>query len=112
MNMIVSKEITDDQQLRAQVARATQVLEEIAGRTAEPVTVNWSRHNERGFHFIHLELSDSTGANAATLFSGPAELNQESYLRARLYRIWGDLLQDRSHKQLNQLSGSADVSRP
>ena|SRR6266851_23128 len=112
MDKVISKDISDNQQLRSQVDRATELLGQIAGHGAKSVTIKWSKLEKDASHFIQLEVSDSTGANATTLFGGPAELTNESYLRARLYRIWGDLLQDRSHKQLIQLSGSADVSVP
>ena len=53
-----------------------------------------------------LTLSDSTGARAETQFAGN-ELANEERVWGRLYKVWGDVLEVRSHRQLEALLGSA-----
>ncbi len=53
---------------------------------------------------MRLALTDFTGVRAETEFT-PDELAKDGFLYAKLYKAWGDLLQDRSHKQLAVLSG-------
>jgi hypothetical protein len=109
MKVEISNEVLDDPQLRSRVEQANQLLEEIIGPAAGSVTVKWSRDIPKGrWDFINLDIFDSTGARGTTPFA-PGELTREDYLRARLYRVWGDLLQDRSHQQLNVLSGKIDA---
>ena len=105
MNINISELIRDDPQLRPRVERAGQLLEQLFGPASGGVTVKWSCDVPS---FIHLDLSDSTGATATTPFTAN-ELTNENYLRARLYRVWGDLLQDRSHRQLQVLSDRIDA---
>src|SRR5438445_2780145 len=85
------------------VRRASQLLEEIIGPTADSVSKEWSPVRDASGRLL-LALSDSTGARVEEKFA-PDELTNEARLRARFYRIWGDLLQHRSHKQLELLSG-------
>jgi hypothetical protein len=104
-NVDISKDIFDDPQLRPRIERASELLEQIIGPASNGVTVKCMRDVP---DFIHLDLADSTGATATTPFTAN-ELTNENYLRARLYRVWGDLLQDRSHRQLQVLLGSSDA---
>jgi hypothetical protein len=104
MKVEISKELSGDPLLRTRVERANLLLEEIIGSAAEAVTAKWSRDVSYGLDHVFLDLFDATGASGKTVFV-PQELTSEDYLRARFYRVWGDVLQDRSHKQLDNLSG-------
>jgi len=110
MYTVISRTIEDNPQLSSLVKRANQLLEEILGPQAGSVTANWYEEirDPGRFHFVTLNLSDSTGASAVTPFTA-GELTREDYLRARFHRVWGDLLQERSHRQLDLLSGKIDV---
>ena len=101
--------INSDPVLGPRVRRASQVLQEIIGSTSEAVSAEWVPVSDaNGRQLIRLALTDSTGAREEVKFA-PDELAHEERLRARLYKTWGNLLQDRSHQQLNHLSGRVDV---
>jgi hypothetical protein len=83
--------------------QATARLEEVVGSSAGQVQAEWNRTKDsRGRTIYTLRLSDWTGTVSADF--APDEL-QSSSLRYRLLRLWGDLLQVRSHKLLEGLTG-------
>lgn len=82
--------------------QATRRLEEVLGRSGDLVTAEWGRGtDEQGRTVVTLRLSDWTGSVMARF--SPAELTNAETLRTRLHRLWGDLLQVRSHRQLDEL---------
>jgi hypothetical protein len=87
-----------------QAKQATKLLETILGPSASRVTAEWDRlEDSEGRPLITLRIADWSDAKS-TKFT-PSELKQPRHLRARLYRLWGDLLQARNEKQLAQLKG-------
>lgn len=83
---------------------ATKRLEEILGPSASLVRAEWDRREDaRGRTLYTLRLSDWTGETKADF--APDELASADQMRYRLHRVWGDLLQVRSQKQLEQLTG-------
>jgi hypothetical protein len=106
MTVEIEKDVSNDMQLRSRIERANRLLEEIIGSAAKTVDVKWYREIPKGrWDLVNLTVSDPTGAQGSTVFASN-ELAREDYLRSRLYRVWGDLLQSRSHKQLDLLSGT------
>src|SRR5438067_250298 len=103
MKVHIHQDIANNPQLLSLVRRTNELLEKIAGPAAATVTVEWSRDVPQGWNFVNLAIVDSTGARGTTVLA-PGELTREDYLRARLYRVGGDLLEDRSHKQLKALT--------
>ena len=84
--------------------QATSSLEDVLGPSAELVTAEWDRSEDvRGRSLVLLRLSDFTGSATATF--EPWELESATHMRSRLHRLWGDLLQVRSHQQLQELIG-------
>src|SRR5436305_15250093 len=82
--------------------KATQQLGEVLGQSAGLVTAEWDRGQDaQGRPVYTLKISDFTGEASARF--APDELNTPRHLRFRLHTLWGDLLQDRNHKQLQQL---------
>jgi hypothetical protein len=105
MKSSVSEAIRSDPILEPRVRRATQMLEQVT----ETAVADWDLvRNANNRPMVLLVLTDFTGARVEAKFD-PAELNNENHLNAKFYRIWGDLLQRRSHQQLNQLSGRIDA---
>jgi hypothetical protein len=105
MNHTVNGALNNDPVLRPRVERAIQLLKEIIGPTFDSVVIRWGTTQDASGHpLVSLQLSDFTGASGDLKFS-PDELANQEHVRARLYRVWGDVLQSRSHRQLNQLSG-------
>jgi len=81
---------------------ATKNIEELLGQAAEQVTAEWDRAEDAQGHLVPtLRLSDWTGFASAVF--APDELESPSHMRNRLNRLWGDLLQIRSSKQLRDL---------
>ncbi len=69
------------------------------------MSAEWDRvEDDRGRPLLTLRLRDYTGE--VTGHFTPRELEDYDHWRFRLYRIWGDLLQIRSHKELEELQGS------
>ena len=89
--------------------QATKLLEEVLGPAAAWVMAEWDRQEDaRGHSFCTLRISDWTGTVSANFT--PDELHSSSQDRYLWYRLWGDLLQVRSHQQLSELtSGSVQV---
>ncbi len=104
MNVIFTEKAKREQYER--LLEATKVLEEVLGPSAKIVSAEWDRgENERGRIVYTLKVRDYTGEVSAAF--DPDELRSLSDLRYRLLRLWGDLLQIRSHKQLQELTESS-----
>jgi len=87
--------------------QATMLLEGVLGPSASLVTVEWDRREDSQGRILYpLRLSDWTGAVSASF--APDELRSPSHMRVRLYRLWGDLLQVRNHKLLQEMAKSGD----
>src|SRR5438128_6479711 len=92
-----SEKITQDSALHSFAQRATATLDEVLGQSAGLVDAVWDRVDDgKGRTLITLRISDWTGAAEAKF--APWELEQS--IRLRLYHLWGDLLQARSHMQV------------
>jgi hypothetical protein len=105
MTSFISETIQNDPSLARDVERASQILKDVIGATSASVAADWKfARDTKGRPLVQLALSDFTGAHAETYFA-PDELASEGRVYAKLYRAWGDLLEARSHKQLDVLSG-------
>lgn len=89
--------------------QATKRLEEALGRSAPWVVATWGRTEDaRGRPLYTLRLSDWVGTVSATFTR--EELQAACHDLYRWHRLWGDLLQARSERQLFQLaSGGVQV---
>lgn len=84
------------------IERANRILEDELGESAKLVSAEWSLVKDaQGRELILLTLSDFTG-DTHTVFA-PEEFKRASSLRGHLYRLWGDLLQGRSHKEYEKV---------
>lgn len=102
MQTHVDPDISADPALAAAIQRATPILESVVEASADLVRAEWGLgRDERGRPLILLRLSDFTGSVVGHF--APDELSMPGHLRIRLYRLWGDLLQERSHKQLERV---------
>lgn len=101
-----SKSLGDKPNLRPAAERATGVLREVLGPSADHVQAGWDvGQDAKGRDVVRLTLRDPF-AGPATAELAPAELDDRSALHRRLYRFWGDLLQARSHVQLQRLDAA------
>ncbi len=97
--------LTNDENLLALAKQAVPIMEEVLGPSSKTVTAKWDcEPYDATRKVVTLRLSDFTGS-ANDRFA-PDELRSQGQLRIRFYRLWGDLLQDRSHKQLEALNAS------
>jgi hypothetical protein len=88
--------------------QATTCLEEIIGSSADQVCVKWDRsENPKGRTIYTLRLS--AWAESVSAPFTLRELRSPHDLRWRLLDLWGDLLQIRSHKLLENLTKGSDV---
>src|SRR5438128_50772 len=105
LKTVVSSPIARDERLNASVNAASGILSDIIGPSGSEVRAEWShRLDSQGRPLIRLQLSDYTGSVEADF--APDELEKPRQVRYRLHRLWGDLLQVRSHKQLEELTGA------
>jgi hypothetical protein len=98
---------------RAFLEQATNLLEKTMGTTSsgmaninstDDVTATWSMQKQHGRTIYVLTLSDPT-SEVRTEFL-PSDLkypSQARFLPFNMARLWGDLLEKRSHKQLEKL---------
>jgi hypothetical protein len=106
MNVIYTDRARQRGEESALLQGATRRLEDVLGQSAGLVTAEWDRvQDERGRPPYRLTISDRTGS-VSTDFA-LTELTSSSHMRGRLLQLWGDLLQIRSHRQLQVLTESA-----
>jgi hypothetical protein len=99
----IAPEILANADWSAAVGQATEVLEQEIGNAAGRVTTEWSliRHPV-GHPGFRLRVVDEYGGEAESAFALD-ELRNTPHLHNRLHWLWGDVLQDTSHKQLERL---------
>lgn len=98
----VDERIHRNPELARMVGQADKALGAVLGESAGLVTAEWRlAEDERRRPVVLLKLRDVTGAVEGRF--APDELVNPSHLQIRLHRLWGDLLQVRSHTQLNTL---------
>ncbi len=97
--------IRRDPKLLAAVEHASRLLEEAIGPSAATVSAKWEQFAaDQPNPSIRLRISDWTGS-AMTLFQRSVLGKMtESALSLAFVRLWGDLLQERSHKQVELLN--------
>lgn len=77
---------------------ASKQLEEAIGAASARVKAAWDRiEDEKGRPLYTLRIADGT-ASAQAHFT-PDQLRVPTYVRVRMYHLWGDLLQVRSDAQ-------------
>jgi hypothetical protein len=108
MNTTFSQEIERDLVLAPRVRAASQTLDQVGGASGRLVTAEWTLASDAsGRRQVVLRLSDFTGVGTEAVFD-PGDFADERLLRFRLYTVWGDLLQARSHRQFDVLSGRVE----
>jgi hypothetical protein len=105
-NVEIDPAIQANPALLALVHRANELLELELGRSSHQVSASWRlEHNEQGRIFLRLEIWDWTG-RVGTNFA-PDDLRSDPLTQGRLIRLWGNLLQIRSHKLLDEIQAGA-----
>jgi hypothetical protein len=105
MKVTYSEKVQQAHEDYAILQQATKLLQQGLGPSGAQATAEWDRtEDERGQAVYTIRISDSAGLTAQARFS-PQELRIPSHVRLRLLHAWGDVLQERSHKQLQELIG-------
>ena len=85
-----------------QLEQATETLRDIIGSTAELAEVTWEIIQDgRGQSLYRLTIRD--GDEVVSDSIAPGEFQSPDKLWWRLYRLWGAVLRDRSHKLVAEL---------
>jgi hypothetical protein len=106
MNVTYSDKLKQSADLFPLVRQATEELEKVVAPppdlgtlVGERPSAEWDyEQDENGQSGVILRLSDWSGSVVEHFTQ--KELADHDYLSGRLIRLWGDLLQIRSHKQL------------
>ena len=98
----ISNEIRNDGTLCSLVERAIELLIGELGQSVDTAEACWTTHiDDLSQRIVQLLLSDWSGSVVADFSEG--QLADVRRLQWRLGRLWGDLLQIRSHRQLARL---------
>jgi hypothetical protein len=100
--MTTAPEILADGELHRLVGNANVMLLNQIGSSSDEVEVKWTSKVVDGRSQLQVSLEDPTG-RASAAFSRE-ELNEPGLVQRRIIRVWGDLLQIRSHKQIEAMS--------
>jgi Protein of unknown function (DUF1488) len=88
-----------------QIRLITGDLEQVLGTSASFVIVEWDRIKDAAGRVLYtLAIQDFSGR--VSIAFTPAQLVHSTETQMQLYRLWGDLLQERNHKQLQELLGA------
>jgi len=105
-SLTIDPRIEADDRLLSLVDKANRLLESELGPSGDTVSASWQL-DERLEDNLWLEIEDWTG-RVRTKFS-LEELASPRQTSARLVRLWGDLLQIRSHRQIVTVTQSPDL---
>ena len=106
-SLTIDPRIEADDRLRSLVDNANRLLESELGPSGDTVSASWQLEDNQGRSQLWLEIEDWTG-RVKTKFS-LEELASPRQTSARLVRLWGDLLQIRSHRQIETVTQSPDL---
>lgn len=95
----ISEEILKDRELGPLVKQASEILERELGSSSSTVSASWIFGQEQGRPVVWLELSDFDSTGSVEGRFSRDDLKNPRQTAARIIRLWGDLLQTRSHKQ-------------
>ena len=109
MNVTYSDKLRENRELSALAQQATEQLKEVLTPSGEFASAEWgSKEDARGRPRVSLQLSDWSGAVSGEFTR--EELADPLRMSIRLPRLWGDLLEMRSHKQLQKLRELIEAS--
>lgn len=104
MNKVnIDPKIEENVEWANDVKQATGWLEDELGGSSHGITADWRLiwHNEKYPGFL-LHVSDVYGGSAEAKFE-PSELKRAVHMQDRLHWLWGEVLRDYSHKQLQKV---------
>jgi hypothetical protein len=99
----IDEEIRNDQKLLADVLRVTELLEEEIGPASNEISTKWSVELTPLERLLKVEISDGQLSSRSAFSESGLSLISRAGMRLSLNRLWGNLLQDRSHQQMAKL---------
>jgi hypothetical protein len=100
----IDEAIRNDRKLLSVIERATRSLEEELGPADSSVSAEWTLYGaDQQLPMIGLKISDGVDSASLQFQRASIERIPDSSLRILFIRLWGDLLQERSHKQMANL---------
>ena len=98
----IAESIQSDPDLSQKVDRAMELLNRETTASAREVDATWDIQTDlQARRVVRLRLSDAADSVEGEFTE--RELDDEYSVTRRLSRLWGDLLQERSHRQLRHL---------
>lgn len=94
--------LRQDRELLPLILQATSVLQDVAGPSAGLTEAEWDLGTD-GQSRTNVVLRVADSFDSVTAVFTPSELRSDSQTRFRIRRLWGDLLQIRSHRELDEL---------
>lgn len=108
MDVKIADNLKNNKELSGLIQQATKQLEEAVGISNDSVRAEWTQKSDtHGRPVIILRLTDWTGTVQSQFSSD--DLRSPLPLDLRLLRLWGDLLQIRSHRQVDDLRQSVEA---
>src|ERR1700676_1755591 len=100
--------LEQDKELFQELQAANKILGQELGRRQTSATADWERGRDAaGREHLQLTLTDLLTGNRVVAHYRREELKNPKHLEMRIRRLWGDLLEMRSHKQLEQLEAAS-----
>lgn len=110
-SLTIDPRIVADDRLLSLVDKANRLLESELGPSGDTVSASWQLdellEDNQGRSQLWLEIEDWSGRVKTEL--SREELASPRQTSARLVRLWGDLLQIRSHRQIETVTQSPDL---
>ncbi|REJ74339.1 MAG: hypothetical protein DWQ29_17795 [Planctomycetota bacterium] len=100
----ISPELESRTDLLAHVEYVNGLLTDVLGPSLNTAAVHWDvAHDERGRALLTMRLKDEVTGSEETAAFALREFSDEWRLRHRLYETWGDLLERRSERAMQEL---------
>jgi hypothetical protein len=99
----IDEAIRDDPKLLSVIERASKSLEEEFGAAGSSFSAEWNLYDDPQLPMIGLKVSDGVDSAWQQFQKASIERIPDSSLRIIFIRMWGDILQDRSHRQMEHL---------
>lgn len=107
MNVIYHDNAKREGEGYALLQQVTERLKEVVEPYQDRVKVEWDRREDEGGQPLYtLRIEDRPDAAQANF--APVDLKSGHHLDFRLYRLWGKVLQSRSHRLLRDMREGSD----
>lgn len=103
-SVTISDDLASHPELADAVEKANALLPDVLDRSVDSTAVQWDvARSQQGRLLLQMRLKDGVTGSEQTARFAPEEFSDEWRLRHRLYRVWGDLLAERSERAMREL---------